>query len=77
MMCLIKAMFALQDPDTLERKVEKRKRRLAEAKPYSAFIAQWSKLHSPEEALVLYGEWPGTAAGGTLPEARPRKVAQA
>jgi N-methylhydantoinase B/oxoprolinase/acetone carboxylase alpha subunit len=61
---------------TLERKIEERKRRLAEAKPYPAFIAQWSKLRPPADALVLYGEWPGTEVTGTVPEARPKKVAQ-
>lgn len=47
------------DPQaTLERKVEERKQRLAQAKPYQAFIEEWSKLRPPEDALILYGEWP-------------------
>jgi acetophenone carboxylase len=62
---------------TAERKTEERKQRLAEAKPYAAFIAQWSKLCPPADALVLYGEWPGTALSDSMPEERPQKVAQA
>jgi acetophenone carboxylase len=56
---------------TLERKVEERKQRLAEAKPYHAFVEEWSKQQPPEDALILYGEWPGPEVGGTLPAANP------
>ncbi|MEE8339090.1 MAG: hydantoinase B/oxoprolinase family protein, partial [Xanthomonadales bacterium] len=56
---------------TLERKVEERKQRLAEAKPYQAFIEEWSKLHPPEDALILYGEWPRPITEGALPAANP------
>ncbi|MEE8339080.1 MAG: hydantoinase B/oxoprolinase family protein, partial [Xanthomonadales bacterium] len=43
---------------TLERRVEERKLRLAEAKPYHEFVEEWSKLQPPGDALKLYGEWP-------------------
>jgi acetophenone carboxylase len=49
---------------TLERKAEERKQRLAEAKPYQDFIQEWSKLSPPEDALTLYGEWPGPDVAG-------------
>ena len=45
---------------TLERRSQEMKQRLAEAKPYQAFIEEWLELRPPEDALTLYGEWPGT-----------------
>jgi acetophenone carboxylase len=44
---------------TLERREEERRQRLAQAKPYQEFVEEWSKLKPPEDALTLYGEWPG------------------
>jgi acetophenone carboxylase len=52
---------------TLERRTEERKQRLAEAKPYQAFVEEWSKLRPPDDALVLYGEWPGAEMAGATP----------
>ncbi len=62
---------------TLERKAEERKQRLAEAKPYQAFIEEWLKLHPPEDALILYGEWPGQPVKGALPATHPDIEAKA
>jgi len=44
---------------TLARREQERKQRLAEAIPYQQFTEEWSKLCPPEDALTLYGEWPG------------------
>ena len=60
---------------TQERKEEERKRRLAEARPYSEFLREWSKLHPPAEALELYGEWPAVAVKGSVPDVHTKKVA--
>jgi hypothetical protein len=43
------------------RKIE-RKRRLAEAKPYSEFMGEFSQKKPPSDALALYGAWPDPAA---------------
>jgi acetophenone carboxylase len=48
---------------TLERREEERRQRLAQAKPYQEFVEEWSKLKPPEDALTLYGEWPGLSPG--------------
>ena len=44
---------------TDERQAEERRQRLEQAMPYQAFVEEWSKLKPPEDALGLYGEWPG------------------
>ena len=62
---------------TLERRTEERKQRLAEAKPYQAFIEEWSKLRPPDDALVLYGEWPGAEMAGVAQVANPGMKAEA
>jgi len=62
---------------TLARRTEERKRRLAEAKPYAAFMAQWSKLRPPDEALVLYGDFPGSDISAAPPQSLPKKEARA
>ena len=53
---------------TSERRDEERKQRLAQAKPYQEFVEEWSKLQPPEDALNLYGEWPGPGVASTSPE---------
>jgi N-methylhydantoinase B/oxoprolinase/acetone carboxylase alpha subunit len=45
---------------TLERRDEERRQRLKQAVPYREFVDEWSKLKPPDDALELYGEWPGT-----------------
>ncbi len=52
---------------TLERRDAERARRLAEAKPYDEFMAEWSQLCPPREALAFYGEWPVAGAPPDLP----------
>ena len=49
---------------TSERRDEERRQRLAQAKPYREFVEEWSKLRPPEDALNLYGEWPGPELTG-------------
>ena len=51
---------------TSERRDEERRQRLAQAKPYREFVEEWSKLRPPEDALNLYGEWPGPEVMGVL-----------
>jgi acetophenone carboxylase len=46
---------------TVERREEERRQRLAQSRPYHAFVEEWSKLKPPDDALALYGEWPGPA----------------
>jgi len=60
---------------TLERRKEERRLRLAEAKPYPAFLAQWLKLRPPEDALGLYGDYPEKVEPGSLPEAHHKRAA--
>lgn len=62
---------------TLERRTAERKQRLAEAKPYAAFVKEWSKGKPPEDALELYGAWPGGAVPEAAPEADLNNVAKA
>ena len=62
---------------TLERRLQERKQRLAEAKPYDAFLDEWSQLRPPEDALTLYGEWPGRDVGPAVPTGRPGAEAEA
>lgn len=62
---------------TLERRSQERKQRLAEAKPYDAFLDEWSQLRPPEDALTLYGEWPGRDVGPAVPAGRPGTEAEA
>jgi len=57
---------------TLEQRTAERKQRLAQAKPYKAFVREWSKLHPPADALTLYGEWPGTTAAEESPGEQTR-----
>jgi acetophenone carboxylase len=47
---------------TEARRAEKRRERLARAKPYAEFVAEWSKLSPPPEILRYYGPWDGAAA---------------
>lgn len=49
---------SLDGKATEDRRQQERKKRLAEAKPYSEFIREFSKKKPPEEALTLYGNWP-------------------
>jgi acetophenone carboxylase len=62
---------------TAQRRTVERKQRLAQAKPYDAFIEEWSKLRPPEDALRLYGEWPGTAPAGAVPDPNPGEAVKA
>lgn len=62
---------------TLERRLQERKQRLAEAKPYTAFLEEWSRLRPPEDALALYGEWPGRDVGPDAPTGRHGAAAEA
>ena len=61
---------------TLERRLQEKKQRLAEAKPYDAFLEEWSRLRPPEDALALYGEWPGRDVGLVAPTGRPGAAAE-
>ena len=56
---------------TLERRDVERRQRLAQAKPYHEFVEEWSKLQPPENALNLYGKWPGPSLTGTSPSVNP------
>jgi len=47
---------------TEARRAEVRRKRLARAKPYAEFVADWSKLSPPAEILRYYGPWDGAAA---------------
>lgn len=62
---------------TLERRAQEMKQRLAEAKPYQAFIKEWLELRPPEDALTLYGEWPGTTMADSQPAADSNMEAEA
>jgi acetophenone carboxylase len=54
------------DPETLSLDYEatararqaERMARINRAKPYDAFVAEWSQKRPPEEALVAFGTWP-------------------
>ncbi len=48
------------------RRADERKQRLCEAKPYGEFLQGWSRLCPPDEALRLYGEWPGPKPRETI-----------
>lgn len=47
---------------TEAQRAEIRAQRLARAKPYAEFVAEWSKLTPPAEILRYYGPWEGAAA---------------
>jgi acetophenone carboxylase len=49
---------------TAVKREEERRQRLDQAVPYDEFIQEWAKLRPPEDALELYGEWPGPEAEG-------------
>jgi len=55
---------------TVERRDAERRQRLAEAKPFAAFVEEWSTLSPPADALTHYGEWPaaGTPGDGSSPD---------
>jgi len=57
------------------RREEERRNRLAQAKPYAAFMREWSQLRPPQDALVLYGEWPGMEVKGALSDVQAKRVA--
>ena len=58
----IDARTGLADAEaTTARREAVRKERLARAKPYDAFVAEWSKLAPPPEVLTYYGPWDGAA----------------
>ena len=45
---------------------EHRRRRLANARPYSEFIAEWEERRPPEAVLKYFGEWPSGAPNRTV-----------
>jgi N-methylhydantoinase B/oxoprolinase/acetone carboxylase alpha subunit len=56
---------------TAECRQQERKKRLAEAKPYAEFVREFSRKRPPEDALVLYGNWPDPALKKTSTEPEP------
>ena len=49
---------------TEQARADKRKSRIASAKPYDEFVSEWEKQSPPAEILTYYGQYPhpGTKA---------------
>lgn len=48
----------LDPPATDAARAAERQKRLAEAKPYDEFLAGWLGRRPPDDALIVYGNWP-------------------
>jgi acetophenone carboxylase len=50
--------LTVDEAATLEARTAERKARLARAKPYHAFVAEWSQKRPHPQALKFFGSWP-------------------
>jgi acetone carboxylase alpha subunit len=50
--------LTVDEAATLEARTAERKARLARAKPYHAFVAEWSQKRPHPQAVKFFGSWP-------------------